>query len=971
MFKYFYSSWLLLAVIFVPISIIGQISNNTNQYKKSMKFNTSISIDEAKIEFIKYFELDNQNTFVQYKSNRDSKNGMHTKYQQYYKGVKVEYGTMIVHSKNNNVISINGELYNPEGLNLISNLSPESALKEATSFVAANEYLWNNTEAANNMQYKKPEGELIIFPVIKNGNSTLKLAYKFDIYASKPISRGNVYIDAHNGSFLFNDPIIKHVHHKENENFNKSNEIVKFNKSSSTFLASGTANTRYSGSRSITTKAESNGTFTLNDISRNVHTYNAENSPTNGTYQFTKVDFVDDDNIWTASEYDNAARDNAALDAHWGALNVFDFWTLLGRNSIDDYGMEIRSYVHVGTDYFNAFWNGSVMSYGDGTPDPLTSIDIVGHEMAHGVTTWTANLVYARESGAINEGFSDIFGAAIEFYAKGTGTDINPNSETWLIAEDFWPNGFLRSMSDPKSKGDPDTYNGSNYIDASESCIPVGGSGGNDYCGVHTNSGVLNHWFYILVTGKTGSNDVGDVYDVNGIGMTKAQEIAYLTLRDYLSPNSTFIDARDGAIEVASNLYGSNSAERKATQDAFFAVNVGDKFIPFETDLNLIEFTQLVDISCGDNVVPKIKVRNTGVLTTINTIQFNYSIDGVLQTPFVWNGTLTIDEEAEISLPVINKSDVKLYELIVDAIIAGDEDGSNNSLSSSFSINSKDNSPTEVNTFNFFHENWLSFDEGAQSNLWVIDTPNKTNLNTVTSGTRAYVTHATNNYPNETKSFLVSPCYDLTNIDDPRIKFNMEFELQENFDIIYVEYSLDNSNWIILGKASDPNWYNSDRIFESAEISDDCQNCPGAQWTGSSNGFKEYNFDLSEFANESNIIFRFVFHSDASVNDEGVVIDDFVIQEGTLAVNDFDILNQSVVIYPNPSSGNYLVTWENSYDNIKIEIFDISGKMILDLNNISTNRNSYNLDMSNYSEGFYYAKIKLDDKKISKKIILE
>ena len=338
MFKYFYSSWLLLAVIFVPISIIGQISNNTNQYKKSMKFNTSISIDEAKIEFIKYFELDNQNTFVQYKSNRDSKNGMHTKYQQYYKGVKVEYGTMIVHSKNNNVISINGELYNPEGLNLISNLSPESALKEATLFVDAKDYLWNNTEAANNIQYKKPEGELIIFPVIENGNSTLKLAYKFDIYASKPISRGNVYIDAHNGSFLFNDPIIKHVHHKENENFNKSNEIVKFNKSSSTFLASGTDNTRYSGSRSITTKAESNGTFTLNDISRNVHTYNAENSPTNGTYQFTKVDFVDDDNIWTVSEYDNAARDNAALDAHWGALNVFDFWTLLGRNSIDDYG---------------------------------------------------------------------------------------------------------------------------------------------------------------------------------------------------------------------------------------------------------------------------------------------------------------------------------------------------------------------------------------------------------------------------------------------------------------------------------------------------------------------------------------------------------------------------------------------------------------------------------------------------------
>ena len=134
------------------------------------------------------------------------------------------------------------------------------------------------------------------------------------------------------------------------------------------------------------------------------------------------------------------------------------------------------------------------MSYGDGTPDPLTSIDIVSHEMAHGVTTWTANLVYARESGAMNEGFSDIFGATVEFFAKGTGTDTNPNAETWLLAEDFWPGGFLRSMSDPKSKGDPDTYNGLNYTDATNNCIP---SSENDFCGVHSNSGVLNHWFYI------------------------------------------------------------------------------------------------------------------------------------------------------------------------------------------------------------------------------------------------------------------------------------------------------------------------------------------------------------------------------------------------------------------------------------------------------------------------------------------
>jgi len=885
---------LILIVLFcLPNTVIGQVEITTSKsYQKSIRFVDSNTIDEAKEKFISEFGLDDNTTFIEFQSNSDKKGGIHKKYQQYYKGIKVEYGTMIVHLRNGKVTSINGELYNPKDLNLVSSLTPTNALNKAITHVNAKAYLWDSTEQSKINNYKKPEGELVIFPVLENGNSTLKLAYKFDVYATVPISRGYVYINASNGGFLFNDPIIKHVNNeysnhdalkKTNSNINKATAI----------MSAGIADTRYSGSQSIEAREESNGTFTLNDDIRNVHTYNAQNSPTNGTYQFTIVDFVDDDNIWTSAEFDNGARDNAALDAHWGAMKVYDFWNLLGRNSINDTGMEIRSYVHVGTDYFNAFWNGSVMSYGDGTPDPLTSIDIVSHEMAHGVTTWTANLVYARESGAMNEGFSDIFGAAVEFFAKGTGTDINPNPEVWLLAEDFWPGGFLRSMSDPKSKGDPDTYNGTNYTDATSNCIP---SSSNDYCGVHSNSGVLNHWFYILVAGKAGTNDAGDIFDVTGIGMTKAQEIAYLTLRDYLSPNSTFIDARDSAIEVAASLYGSNSPERQATQDAFYAVNVGDKFIPFDTDINLVEFTELVDITCGGSVIPKILVRNSGATNAINTIQINYSIEGVLQTPFNWNGILNINEETEIILPAINETTIKTYSLEVEAIVAGDGDVSNNIIISPFRVNRGDDTPTQVNTFdNFLVDYWLTYNEGESSNLWLITSPDKANLNTVTSGANAYVTEKTADYPNETKAYLISPCYDLTTFSNPKMKFNMAFQLQENFDILYVEYSKDAINWSLLGSSTDPNWYNSNRIFESGEISSDCQNCPGAQWTGASTGFSEYSYDLSSFKNESNIIFRFVFHSDASVTDEGVVIDDFVIEEiGVLEDDDNDGIQNSL-----------------------------------------------------------------------------
>ncbi|MDX5584739.1 MAG: M4 family metallopeptidase [Aureibaculum sp.] len=969
MIKNYFYQILLFFVLNLPFIVVGQINNDdAKSYQKTIKLSSSINIEEAKTGFIKEFGLDNNSTFFEYQSNTDKRGGIHQKFQQYYNGIKVEYGTMIVHSKNGMVSSINGELYNPEGINLSSALTPTVAFQKAITHVDAKTYLWSDTERSKMNDYKKPEGELIIFPIIGEETVELTLAYKFDIYATDPVSRGYVFIDAKNGEFLYNEPIIKHFNNSDTKVSTRHVLSDKAQSSKSNIMLTGTADTRYSGNRSIETRSEVNGTFTLNDESRNVHTYNAQNSPTNGTYQFTTVDFADNDNNWTAAEYDNAARDNAALDAHWGAMNVFDFWANLGRNSINGFGMEIRSYVHVGTDYFNAFWNGSVMSYGDGTPNPLTSIDIVAHEMAHGVTTWTADLVYARESGAMNEAFSDIFGAAIEFFAKGTGTDTNPNAETWLLAEEFWPSGYLRSMSDPKSKGDPDTYNGTNYTDATNTCIP---SNTNDYCGVHSNSGVLNHWFYILVSGKSGTNDVGDTYNVTGIGMTKAQEIAYLTLRDYLSPNSSFMDARNGAIEVASNLYGSNSAERKATQDAFYAVNVGDDpFTPFPTDLKLVEFSELTDITCGETIIPKIIVRNSGASNTINTIQVSYTIDGVAQTPFNWNGTLAIDGETEISLPNINESAIKSYNLVVETVVSGDGDPSNNSISSAFRVNKSDDTPTQVNPFDFFFQNWLNYNEGDPSNLWVIGMPNKTNLNTVTSGDAAYVTGTTANYPNETKSYLISPCYDLTTLINPKLKFNMAFELEENFDIIYVEYSIDAINWTILGSATNPNWYNSDRIFESGEISTDCQNCPGAQWTGSSNVFTEYSYDLSSFTSEPKINFRFVFHSNASGNDEGVVIDDFVIEEAALAVNDFDILSQSVLIYPNPSKDVFTISWDSGSD-IDIELFDLTGKKILSKKNIVGRSNKYELDMSEFSKGFYFAKIKIGKGSVTKKIILQ
>ncbi|MEZ4849341.1 MAG: M4 family metallopeptidase [Bacteroidia bacterium] len=148
------------------------------------------------------------------------------------------------------------------------------------------------------------------------------------------------------------------------------------------------------------------------------------------------------------------------------------------------------------SNYVNAFWDGTRMTYGDGDGvnyGPLVSADITGHEITHGVTEYSANLVYQRESGALNESFSDIFGEMIEFHATG--------SNDWQMGTDIGigGSGAIRSMNNPNLYGDPDTYGGSNWYN------PNCGTPTqfNDYCGVHTNSGVQNKWFYILAAGES------------------------------------------------------------------------------------------------------------------------------------------------------------------------------------------------------------------------------------------------------------------------------------------------------------------------------------------------------------------------------------------------------------------------------------------------------------------------------------
>ena len=529
---------------------------------------------------------------------------------------------------------MNGEIFRDGKASSNPGISADAAFLSAVKSVGAQSYMWEDAAYISENDYKKPVGELVYLPVSDGINSyRLKLAYKFDIYAAQPISRAYIYVDATSGNILAVDAIMKHAK-QENVIPTASSpqiSVVAFATATTNFqtLVTGTADTRYSGTQNIETTFAGSGKYILNDTTRGggVRTYNLKKSTNLGS----AVDFEDNDNNWTAAEFDNALFDNAALDAHLGVENTYNyFFTTFGRNSYDGLGTLLRSYVHYSNAYENAGWTGSEMIYGDGasTFKPLTAFDVTAHELGHGACSSSAQLIYARESGALNEALSDIWGAAAEFkYA--------PTKQTWLIGEEITKVSpfYLRFMSNPKSglSKQPDTYKGTFWKPATveEGCVTPN-SNTNDNCGVHYNSGVLNHWFYILSVGKSGTNDIGSVYNVTGITIAKAEKIAYRLETSYLTPSSGYQNARDFGIQAAKDLYGANSPEAIATQNAFYAVGLGNKYVvdttPPTSPTNLVASettgsqTRLTWTAATDNnVVAKYLIFKDGVETSMVT----------------------------------------------------------------------------------------------------------------------------------------------------------------------------------------------------------------------------------------------------------------------------------------------------------------------------------------------------------------
>ena len=485
---------------------------------------------------------------------KDRAERAHTHVQQTHNGVPVFGGQAIVHLDTVNEVEATpttDDLVEGVDVNTVPNLTSEDAIK-----VSKGKY--KEKKGCDDCFTDPARAELWVL----RHEGVDHLVYRVQLSrldGTENTSEPVYFIDAHSG------------------------ELVWSYENLQTQAATGTGSSLYSGTQSIGTY-RTGGSYYMEDMSRGLGTFDNRNSARINSFTGAITSFgsfyrfSDADNIW------NTTTQRAGVDAHYGSSKVYDYFlNVHGRNGIDGVGGPrtfgsadgttalISSTVHFGKNFNNAFWTDSrnQMYYGDGDGtnySPLVTLDICGHEMQHGITSRTAGLVYANESGALNESWSDVFGAMVELYAEGQET-----TTTWWIGEDARTPSVagdaLRYMDRPHngpnygytSNDDPDHY--------TERYTGTGDSGG-----VHINSGIPNHVFYLLAKGGTHAHVPGPF--VTGIGADKAARIWYRALTTYMTSSTNFSGARTATMNAATDLYGIGSLEYLAVADAWAACGV-------------------------------------------------------------------------------------------------------------------------------------------------------------------------------------------------------------------------------------------------------------------------------------------------------------------------------------------------------------------------------------------------------------
>jgi Zn-dependent metalloprotease len=527
-----------------PLNTYGSFAIRMNQ-------KSNLTEQEFLAKANEFFGLYETNTFKLLNSYTDARGGVHNTYQHYVGKYPVDGQMFIVHSKKGKVTAVNGTIINienkksPYSLRANVNRKPTVSSKDAVSIAFKVNQIAEKAELDTTV-------ETVFIPSAKEeGVFVLAHKVRVDEMSSKRVVSKNVYISVENGEVVNEVSLIAHAN------------------------VPGRGDGQYRSNLPLGL-TEVSGSYQLYDNERKITTYDARTMNNERDFFFGR-----------GPVFNNATTTfpkNPANEIHWGLANTYDYYKEIhNRDSYDARGGKINAYydpVFLDGDYNSGmpenayaqpYGEMSHLVFGRGSSyfNPLVAIDVAAHEFTHLVIDNNGNggLRYQGESGALNEGFADIFGTSVEHYAV--------NDADWLIGKGVVKGGgysFMRDMQDPKNNRNgakqPNTYKGEHWASTS--------FGAEDAGGVHTNSGVINYWYYLISEGGSGVNDKGDDYVVSGVGMKKAEQIAYETLK-LLTNNAQYINAVEQSKMVAEELYGVDSEEYFAVHDAWYAVGFGER----------------------------------------------------------------------------------------------------------------------------------------------------------------------------------------------------------------------------------------------------------------------------------------------------------------------------------------------------------------------------------------------------------
>ncbi|MBK8819709.1 MAG: M4 family metallopeptidase [Saprospiraceae bacterium] len=519
---------------------------------------TLMNIDQNNIQFL----MSGKNT--------DDLGIQHVKLLQYYKNIPVFGCEVILHGENDAFDFLNGNYISriPD-INVVPDIE-----KQQAQFLITNDFSeWSEIDQKlrSFLPTDQVKGELVIY---KNASGLFHLAYHFSVYPNLT-ERWEYFVDAHNGAIIEKYQSLCKFHGFGTGFFGKCNHALPEVVSETTTLGDGKATAvakdLLNVNRTINTY-EAGNSFYLIDASRDMFS-NISSLPNDPSGVIWTIDAFNTSPAKSNFKYDHVLSTNntwvntpTGVSSHYNGGKAFEYYRIVhNRNSIDGQGGNIISFINVadddGSSMGNAFWNGAAMFYGNGDSafERLArGLDVAGHEMSHGVIQNTANLIYQGESGALNESFADIFGVMID-------------RDDWLIGEDVvkpaaFPSGALRSMSNP--------HNGAPTGNFAKGWQPKHYDerykGNEDNGGVHINSGIPNHAFFLFAT---------------AVGKDKAERVFYRALTTYLTKSSRFMDARVAVVKAATDIHGANSTEVNAAKKAFSDVGIfGDNENDYETE---------------------------------------------------------------------------------------------------------------------------------------------------------------------------------------------------------------------------------------------------------------------------------------------------------------------------------------------------------------------------------------------------